>query len=132
MHKHLREKSGEEMFEETQREAETGPIMAVLQAFQSITLEVHIAIEIHFIECFHRDLALAMVLVAVTLAVEVEVVFNRAARVLSLLVLSRRDRRSGSPEDHQDGKSGKHSKEDRSVEATSHLSSAVPRDNNKK
>ena len=72
-----------------------------------------------------------MVSVAVDLAVEVEVIFNRATGVLRLLILSWRDGRSDSPEGHQNRNSGKQSKENCSVEATTHLSSAIPRDKRK-
>lgn len=132
MHQHLREESCEEKFEETPGKAEAGPIMAVFQGIQSITFEVHVTIEVHLIKCLHRDLALAMVPVAVALTMEIEIVLYGAARVLSLFVLSRRDGRCGSPENHQDWNSGKQGKKDCSEQATSDLPSAIPRDNNKK
>lgn len=70
-------------------ETEAGPVVSVLKGVQSVTLEVHLSIEVLLEENFHGNLALAPVFGSVAFAVEVEVVFHGAARVLGLLVLTR-------------------------------------------
>ena len=97
--------------------------MPIFHGLQAITLEIHRAVEIKLMECLHGDFTLAMVLRSVMLAVEMEVMFDRTARILSLLVLARRDRRSDGPVEHEDGDRGDEPKEDRCVFPTTYLAS---------
>lgn len=89
MQEHLRDEASQEMLVQAHREPEASPVVSVLHAVKSITLEVNLPSEVLLVEGLHGDLALAVVLGAVMLAVELEVVFNRTTRVLGLLILSR-------------------------------------------
>lgn len=130
MQKHLRNEAGKEVLVETPGEAEAGPVVSVFQDLQSVTLEVNLSIEVLLVEDLHGNLALATVLGPVMLVVEVQVVLDRAARVLGLLILAGRDGGRDGPEDHQNRDGGEDGKEDGGVEAAAHLASKVPRDAN--
>jgi hypothetical protein len=101
--------------------------MSILHDLQAITLEIYLTVEIKLVECLHGYFALAMVFRPVMLAVEMEVMFDRAARILDLLVLAGRDRRSDRPIKHQDGDRGKESKEDCSVLSPTYLTGKIDR-----
>lgn len=118
----------EEVLEQAQGETEAGPVVSVLHGLQGVTLEVDLVVEVHLVESLHGDLALAVVLDAVMLAVEVQVVLDRASGVLDLLVLAGGDGRGHSPEDHEDGDGGEDGEEDGGVETTADLAGEVPRD----
>lgn len=90
----------EEVLEKAHGEAEIGPVVSKLQDLKGITFEVHLAVEVLLVEHLHGDLALSMVRGAVMLAVEIQIVFDGAARIFGLLVLSRRDGRSHRPKHH--------------------------------
>ena len=91
MHDHFRHHTSEEEAKETDGEPEVGPIMSILQNFQSISLEVDRSVKVHLMKCFNWYLALAMVLQPAFLVVELKVMLDGTARVSSLLILSRRD-----------------------------------------
>lgn len=127
MHQHLGNETCQEVLVQAHGEAEASPVVSVLEAVESIALEIDLASEILLVEGFHGDLALAMVLGAVMGAVEVEIVLDRTTRVLGLFILSRGDRRSNSPEDHQDRDRSEDGEEDGSIETSAHLAGQVPR-----
>ena len=95
--------------------------MSILHSLQTVTLEIHRAIEVKLVECLHGDFALAMILRSVMLAVEMEVVFDRTAWILGFLILAGRDRRRYGPVHHEDGNRGKDPKEDGNILPTTHL-----------
>ena len=128
MQKHLWNESQEEMLVQTHGETEAGPVMTILETLQSIGLEIHLSIEIFFVKRFQGNLALALILGAVVLAVEVEVVFHRPARVRGLFIFARRNRRRHRPKHHQDRDRGEDGKEDGRVESTPNLAGKVVRD----
>lgn len=91
MHDHFRHHTSKEETKETNGEPEVGPIMSVLQYFQSISPEVNRSIEVHLMESLDWYLALAMILQPVFLAVELKIMLDWTARVSSFLIFSRRD-----------------------------------------
>lgn len=103
VHQHLGDETKQEMLEKTSSELEVGPVMTVLEALQSIALEVNLTIEVLLIKDLHGNLALAVVGSTIVLAVELQVVLDGAATVLGLLGLARRNGGRDSPECHQDG-----------------------------
>ena len=131
MHQQLGDETKQEVLVETHGEAEIGPVVAELKALESITLEVHLAIEELLIEDLHGDLALALVGGTVMLTVEVKVVLHGTTGVLGLFILTGGDGRSNGPEGHQDRNGCKDGEEDGGVEASIHLAGQVPRDQDK-
>ena len=127
VHQHLGDETKQEVFEKTSGELEVGPVVTVLEALQSITLEVNLTIEVLLVENLHGDLALTTVGGTVVLAVELQVVLDRAAAVLGLLGLARRNGGRDSPECHQNGNGGEESKEDGGIETSTNLASEPPR-----
>ena len=71
VHKHFRNHAGEEESEQTQREAEVGPIVSVFHNLQGIALEVDSTIKVQLVECFHRNRGFAVIFSLVILTVEV-------------------------------------------------------------
>lgn len=128
VHEHLGNEASKEELVEAKSEAEAGPIVTELHNVEAVALEVNLASEVLFVESLHGDLVLAVVLGAVGFRMEVEVVLNRAARVLDLLVLSRRHGRRRSPVGNQDRQGGEDGEEDGGEEATADLASQIPRD----
>lgn len=126
VHQHLGDETKQEVLEETSGELEVGPVVTVLEALQSIALEVNLAIEVFLVEDFHGDLALSAVGSTIVLAVELQVVLDGTATVLGLLGLAGRNRGRDSPEGHQDGNGGEESKEDGGVETSTNLASQPP------
>ena len=103
MHDNLRNHSNQEVAEQAQRKPEARPVMSILQCLQGVTLKVHLIVKVHLMERLHGNLALAMILDPVMLAMEMEVMLHGLSRVLGLLVLARRDRRGDGPKGHEDG-----------------------------
>jgi hypothetical protein len=62
--------------------------MPILHYLQAVTIEVNMAVEIHFEERPHRDLVLAAILEAISLLMEREVVLDGTARISSLFILA--------------------------------------------
>ena len=121
VHDDLGHHTSKEEPEERQSEAEVGPVVAVLHDLESVAIEVDIAVEVLLVESLHGDLAAAVVLCAIGLLVELEVVLNRGTGVASLLVLARSVAGSNGPEGHQDGDGSQETKEDPGLEATTEL-----------
>jgi hypothetical protein len=127
VHQHFGNEAGKEVLEQSQRKAEAGPVMSVLQYIESITLKINLAVEVLLVESLHGNLALAMIFDTVMFAVELQVVLNRAARILGFLVLARRHGRGHGPEEHQDRNGSEDGEEDGGVETSSDLAGKVPR-----
>lgn len=127
MHQQFGNEAGKEVLEKTPGKAEIGPVMSVLQDIKSIPLEINLAIEVLLVESLHGNLALAMIFGTVMFAVELQVVLNRAARVLGFLVLARRHGGGHAPEGYQDWNGREEGKEDGGIKPRSHLASKVPR-----
>ena len=101
MHDDLGHHSKQEEFEETERETETGPIVAVFHYIEAVALEVNLAVEIHLMKCFHRYPVLARVSGSVVCIMEMQVLLHGSARVPGLFVLTGRYGGSDGPECHQ-------------------------------
>lgn len=121
VHDNLGHHASKEEPEERQSEAEVGPVVTVLHDLKSVSVEVDIAVEVLLVEGLHGDLAAAVVLGAVGLLVELEVVLNRGTGVASLLVLAGSVAGGNGPESHQDGDSSQDTKEDPGLETTADL-----------
>lgn len=121
VHDNLRHHTSKEEPEERQSETEVGPIVTVLHDLKGVAVEVDIAVEVLLVESLHGDLRTAVVLGAVGLLVELEVVLNGGTRVASLLVLAGSVAGSNGPEGHQDGNGSQETKEDPGLEATTDL-----------
>lgn len=121
MHNHLRNHAGQEELIQSHREFESGPIMTVLQHFESIALEIDLAIKVHLMEGLHGDLVLAMILGTIMLVVEMQVVLNRTAGEFGLLISAGTNAGSNSPEDHQDWNGREQGEEQRRLEASANL-----------
>lgn len=91
MHDDLRNHAEKEELDQTNGEAEAGPVMPVLHDLEAVTVEVDVAVKVHLMEGLHRDLVLAMVLALVLGLLEREVMLNRAPRKLGLLILAGAD-----------------------------------------
>lgn len=129
MEKHLGDEAKQEVLEEARGELEVGPVVTVLEAVQSIALEVNLTIEVLLVEDDHGDLALSAVSSAVVLAVEVQVVLDGKTTVLGLLGLARRNGGSDSPESDQHRNASEESEEDGGVETSTDLASQPPGNN---
>lgn len=104
VHDHLRDESENEVLAKSDGEAEASPVMSVLEGLETVAIELNIPVKIGFIERLHGNLALAMVLGAVCLLLESEVVLDGASTVFGFLVLSGGDGGSEDPHDRQDRK----------------------------
>ena len=65
-----------------------GPIMPILHNLQSIALEVHLSVEIHFMKGLHRDFSPAIIYRSIFLVMEMEIVFNRSAWIAGFFIFS--------------------------------------------
>lgn len=65
--------------------------MAILQGLQRIPLEIYRSVKVHFIEGFHRYLALSAVLCSIFLVVELYVVLDWTPWIARLLIFAWRN-----------------------------------------
>jgi hypothetical protein len=128
VHDNLRNHAKEEELDETNGEAEAGPVVAVHHNLEAVTLEVNIAIEVHLVEGLHGDLVAATVLEAVGLLLELEVVLDTTVRKANLLILARADGGDDKPPSGEQGKIDDEGEEDGGLESTANLSAEEPRD----
>ncbi len=90
MHDGLGQHAKQEEFEEAEREAEIGPIVAVLHYFEAIAFEVNLSVEVHLVKCFHWNPVLARIFYSVTLLMKVQIVLHWSTRISSFLIFARR------------------------------------------
>lgn len=128
VHNDLGNHAKEEKLDETNGEAEAGPVVSVLHNLETVTLEVDVAVEVLLVESFHGNLLMTLVLVSVGLLLEVEVLLDGTARESNLVVLSGRDGRDDQPPGAEKGEISKEGKEDGSLETTTDLPAEVPGD----
>ena len=102
--------------------------MAVFQNLQAVTLEGHIAGEVHLVEGLHGDLCVAAVLLLVLRLVEVEVVFDGLSGQLDFRVLAGGVPRHNSPVSNQDRKGRDQCEEDEGLETSANLPRQVEGD----
>lgn len=91
--------------------------MSIFHNLQAVTIEVDVAIEIHFKESPHRNLILATILHAVSIPVEGEVMLNRTTRVFCFLVLAGCESGEEIPERGEDWNGGKDGEENGRLQA---------------
>jgi hypothetical protein len=78
----------QKVFEKSVCEPKIGPIMPIFQNLQAISIELNIAIEIHFLKCVNGDFVVPTILQAVGFLVEGQVVFNWTTGQFDLLIFS--------------------------------------------
>ena len=88
MDEHFRKEASQEMLVQLPSETEACPVMTILKDLQSITLEVNVSIKVLLEESCHGDLALAVVLDAVMLTMEVQVVLDGTTGIFGLFILA--------------------------------------------
>ena len=127
MHNYLRYHPKEEIPEETRREAECCPVMAIFHDVERVSIEVNVAIEIHFVESLHGNFLLAFIPCPILLSLETDIMLYRPSGKFSFLVHTRRESRSQGPEHNEDGqKQGYHKKHPRE-KAPSNLQGEIAR-----
>lgn len=103
VHDSLRDEAEQKVPNISNSEAKVGPVVTHLEYLETVALEADLAIEVLLLECFKRNLVLAVVAVAVLLFVEVEVVLNGLVGQLDFFVLSRCKFGRQDPEDGKNG-----------------------------
>lgn len=121
MHNDLGNHASEEELDQAESEAEAGPVVAVLQNLKAVTVEVNLAVKVHLMEGLHGDLVLASILGLILGLLEGEVVLDRAAGKLGLLILAGGKGRGGQPETRDDGQGGDEGEEDGCLQAATNL-----------
>lgn len=121
VHDELGNHAQQKVLDETDGEAEAGPVVTVLHNLEAVTLEVDVTVKVHLVEGLHGDLVGATVLETVGLLLEVQVVLDGTARELGLVRLTRGDGGDGEPPSCQDGQINDESEEDEGLEATANL-----------
>ena len=102
--------------------------MAILEVLQTISIvELDLTTEILLVEDFNGDLLLAVVPGPIVLFMEIEIIFHRPTRKLSLLVHTGGHGGEDRPESHEDGDRGAYCNENGKVEATAQLVGYKPR-----
>lgn len=86
--------------------------MAVFHHFQRVAFEVDLPVEVHFMECLHRYLLLAIISRAILLGMEIQIMLDWATWITRFLVFARRYSRCDGPEGREDGKKCKQRDED--------------------
>lgn len=89
MKNHLWQEAQEEVLEEAIRQAKIRPVMTILQHLKSVTIELHIAIEILLLKDLDWDLVIALVLLSICVAFECDVTLYWATWELDFRVLAR-------------------------------------------
>lgn len=121
MHEHLWNHAGEEEPDQTDGEAEVGPVVPIFHDLEAVTVEVDVTVKIHLVEGLHGYLVLAMILGLVGGLLEGKIVLDGTAWIPSLLVLSRADGGHDQPEAGQQGDSGEEGKEESGLVPTADL-----------
>lgn len=121
MHDDLGNHAREEVLDQADGEAETGPVVSELHDLEAVTVEVNVAVKVHLVEGLHGDFLLAVVLGLVLGLLEAEVVLYALTRVLGLLILAGTDGRDHQPVDGQERQTGKDGEEQGSFGATADL-----------
>lgn len=121
MHNDFGNEGQNEIFAEGDRELEADPVVSVFQGLKAVALEVHLAVEVLFVERLHWDLALSMIFGLIGLVLEGEVVLDRAARILDFLILSRAHHGRAYPEGGENGNRGEQAEENGSLATTTDL-----------
>lgn len=128
VHDNLGDHAKEEELDEADSEAEAGPVMAELHNIEAIALEVDLAVKVHLVESLHGDLAVATVLEAVRVLLELEVVLDASTGEAGLLILAGANGGDDQPEGAEEGKVDNEGEEDGGLDATTELPAHVPGD----
>lgn len=131
MHNDFGDHVADEVLAQSEGEAEACPVVSVLENLETIAVELDVTVKVHLVESLHGDLVLSMVLEAVVLVLEGEVVLNRAARVSGLLVLAGGDGGDGDPEGTEDRDRGEDTEEDGRLGAATDLPGQPQRNTDK-
>lgn len=129
VHDNFGDEAGEEELDQADGEAEASPVMAVLENLEGVAVELDIAVKVHLLEGLHGDLVLAIVLGLVLGVLEGQVVLNRAAGKLGLLVLPRGIGGDEEPETSEKREINNDGEEDEGLQAAANLVLQIPGDN---
>jgi hypothetical protein len=102
--------------------------VALLHDLKAVTLELNIAVKVHFVESLHGNLVGATVLETVGFLLEFEVVLDTTVGKANLLILARADGGDDQPPCSEHGKIDNDSEEQGGLEATTDLPAEPPGD----
>lgn len=125
MHDNFWCKVEEDIFEKTNCEFEACPVVSVLENLESVAVEINLAIKIHIVKGFHRNLVLSAVLYLVGLVLEGKIMLDWTSWVLGLLILAWREARKHCPECEKNWDGGNETEEDGGLESTTNFPSKV-------
>lgn len=126
MHDNLGHHAKQEELDKANGEAEADPVMTLLHNLKAVTLELNVAVKVHFVESLHGNLVGATVLETVGILLELEVVLDTTVGKANLLILARADRRDDQPPGSEHRKIDNDSEEEGGLEATTKLPAEPP------
>lgn len=132
MHNNFWYEAEEDVFEQALGKPEACPIMPVLQGFQTIAIDLDLAIKVHIVEGHHWDLVSPAVLGLIGLILEGKVVLDGTSGKSGLFVFARSEHGVQSPKCDQDREGGEETKEDGGLESTADLPRKIERDETEK
>lgn len=128
VHDNLGHHAKQEELDKANGKAEANPVVALLHDLKAVTLEVNIAVKVHFVESLHRNLVGATVLGTIGLLLEFEVVLDTTVGKANLLILAGADGGNGQPPGSEHGKIDNDGEEQGGLEATTDLPAEPPGD----
>jgi len=128
VHDDLRHHAKQEELDKANGKAEANPVMTLLHDLKAVTLEVDIAVKVHFVESLHGDLVGATILETVGVLLELEVVLDTTVGEANLLILARADGGDYKPPSGEQGKIDDEGEEEGGLESTANFSAEEPRD----
>ena len=102
VHDHFWDHPSQKKPEKAESKAETCPVVPILHSVQWIAVEVNHAIEVHFVECLHGNLASSAIQSTCLWFMKCEVALHGLSGVPHFLILARGDARCYTPEGDQD------------------------------
>lgn len=118
----------EDEMEERPREGEAGPVMAILHDVEAVAVKLNITTKVHFVKRLHWNLVVASPFPAVVFLLKSDIVLDRAAGKLDLIVDTRRVGRGHSPESYQNRQEEDDKEKDGGLEAVANATSDKDRD----
>lgn len=122
------EKGEDDELEQVQGEAKVGPVVAVLEDVEDVTIEVDLAVDVHFGKGLDGDLGAARPLGLVGSILEGDVGLDRAAGELGVFVDAGAEGGLETPVGNQDREEGENAEEDFGLEAATNQTREEPGD----
>lgn len=123
-------KGEEDELEEVPGEAEVGPVVAVLEDIENVTVGVNLAVDIHLGESLDGDLGAATPLGLVGSILEGNVRLDGAAGELGVLVDARAEGGLEGPVGDEDGEQGNEAEDELGLDTATDQAGEEPRDSN--